>query len=146
MNKKRTATVYLLFVSAVFCTSVFAEDELTDYQFKHRIIIIDMASGSNEQIIQSQLDNSARALDDRRLLVWGINNSSVQALHGSGPFLTQRTVKTLNNSLAGKAVYLIGLDGGIKADYDEFNLAKIFADIDRMPMRKAELRAIQGFN
>lgn len=42
-------------------------------------------------------------------------------------------------------LFLIGLDGGIKARYELGNvkLSEVFADIDGMPMRRAELRQKQ---
>jgi hypothetical protein len=114
-------------------------NNLSDYQWKNRLILVQAAS-ETEGAVETLRDANAEIND--RDIVWFVNT-------GSGLVSNQATVsggvEHDVNELLAKArsqdrVLLIGKDGGIKSRESSLNLDAIFRRIDAMPMRSREMR------
>lgn len=105
-------------------------ESLHELRWKNRIVISD---------IPIQTDALPKSgIKERRLMVFSTQPVFTTNYAGkTGRMLEQECADLLNGN---KHVILIGLDGGIKEAYDSLDWQLIFADIDKMPMRKSEMR------
>lgn len=69
-----------------------------------------------------------------------VHEDAIEYVFGIHSITTESELSSIQQRLRGRKIILIGLDGGIKAGYDHFDLKEIFKEIDGMPMRRAELR------
>lgn len=116
--------------------------DLSAYQYQHRVVLIRQTenvklSALNEQIKQAQSGITERKLkilllDDK--LVFDITRGQENQV------ITRLSANELAKRMSDKTVILIGLDGGTKVFYNKVDFNAIFADIDGMPMRRAELK------
>jgi len=119
--------------------------QLKQHRWQNRLlIIVDDQANSNKRSTQlATLKKDQVGLTERKLIIYqfspkgyrkGVSNNSdwLNITPESNP---------LPQNNKGFNVYLIGLDGGIKMQQQNpVNLSTIFALIDGMPMRQAELR------
>ena len=137
-NVRRCLAMLLVLVSL---TAYGAEmNNLSDYQWKNRLILVQAASDTEGAV---ETLRSARAEIDDRDIVWFVNTgsdvvSNQEVLSSS----LQSDVKALlEKSRSDERVLLIGKDGGIKSRESSLDLDAIFGRIDGMPMRIREMRA-----
>jgi 2-keto-3-deoxy-galactonokinase len=83
-----------------------------------------------------------KGIEDRKLKVIIYTTSAASdAISGA---LIELDLVELKRRLENKQSILIGLDGGTKSFYDidasGIDIKQVFADIDGMPMRRAELK------
>ena len=140
-NGRRFLAMLLVLVSL---TAYGAEmNNLGDYQWKNRLILVQ--SASETEGAAETLSDAHEELDDRDI-IWFVNT-------GSGLVSNQATVsggveQDVNELLAkGRSearVVLIGKDGGIKSREPSLDLDAIFRRIDAMPMRIREMRTDQN--
>ena len=131
------ATLFLL----VSLTAYGAEmNNLGDYQWKNRLILVQAAS-ETEGAVQT-LSDAHVAINDREI-IWFVNT-------GEGLVSNQATVsggvehdvsELLAKVSPEERVLLIGKDGGIKSREPSLDLDAIFRRIDAMPMRVREMRS-----
>lgn len=78
---------------------------------------------------------------DRDILWFAFDGESVKtnSTHSMSDQLTGRVLERYFNNRSNKLV-LIGKDGGVKDVSTELNLQALFALIDGMPMRRAEVK------
>lgn len=137
-NVRRCLAMLLVLVSL---TAYGAEmNNLSDYQWKNRLILVQAASETEAAI---ETLRSARAEIDDRDIVWFVNTGvdvvSNQEVLTSG---VESDVKALlEKSRSDERVLLIGKDGGVKSRESSLDLDAIFGRIDGMPMRIREMRA-----
>jgi len=136
-NGRRFSAMLLVLISLAAYGAEM--NNLGDYQWKNRLILIQAAS-ETEGVVETLRDAHAE-LDDRGI-IWFVNT-------GSGLVSNQATVSDgvehdVNELLAkvrsDGRVLLIGKDGGIKSRESSLNLDAIFRRIDAMPMRIREMR------
>jgi hypothetical protein len=113
------------------CTVFF--DEI---RWQYRLLLVNIDDHQELYELKEYLDYSATELSSRRLLVIGVDKKVVQLSNNSLSCLPSlsETQKRLHKN---KAI-LIGLDGGIKQQYDAVDAVRIFSDIDAMPIRRRE--------
>lgn len=119
--------------------------DLESYTWKNRIVLLFSDSDSNPDLeVQTrELLSDKEGLEQRDLKIFKIS-------HGESAIdlLTQDTLRMKHNLRskykvddAGFYVVLIGKDGSVKfRDSNFVSKEKLFAIIDAMPMRKAEMR------
>lgn len=117
---------------------------LEKHQWKNRLIVLLSPSYQQEELLKQLrvLKAGEAGLNDRRLIIYQVSPSGYKiglddpAEHP----LTAGAFDRFSDPNDGFALYLIGLDGGIKMENRQpVSLADIFALIDTMPMRRAEL-------
>lgn len=114
---------------------------LTSFVWQHRLLIT-RASPSQLSDLHNLLSKNYNALAERKLAVFIVDNDKVLRYRNSSKFKNTGNPLCFAETKArmrNKHTILIGLDGGTKAAYSELDLRIVFADIDGMPMRKAEL-------
>lgn len=139
----------LIFTNASQGSTIYQTDNnvetLQALKWKHRVLLIDLSQVENKTILLEQLKLAKSELLERRLaiillnetdtLVWNSDSNKATLANYEAEFLSTR--------LNGEQALLIGLDGGSKAIYSVVNstldLSRVYADIDGMPMRRAEL-------
>lgn len=146
MRYSNFVSLYLLLFTAfnaytfnMNTTAKIPSKSLSDYLYQYRIIVIQgNESISLESVNKAYIANKA-GIKDRKIKLLFLTANKVFEItedkQDSG--LTFAEVKP---RMRDKALILIGLDGGTKNFYERFDLQMIFADIDGMPMRQAELR------
>lgn len=120
-------------------------DPLAEYRWANRLLIAfaNDQSNPNAHSLERALAAARCELVDRDMV------TGVVLFKGSSR-LGEATISTKTDSLLRSglgiqpgefAVLLIGKDGGVKARYDSVpELSEVFALVDGMPMRRAELR------
>jgi hypothetical protein len=128
-------------------SSLSAEiDPIAEHQWTNRLLLVFSVSGSNEDIrsFRRLLAESACDLEDRDLVVGWIPMGEPASFDSRD--LSAEEAASLRSRFdvtpVGQVVILIGKDGGVKARYEQApKLDEVFALIDGMPMRRAEMRS-----
>lgn len=111
-------------------------NKLSHYYWEHRVIITSAASKAELTSLENQLKVVWPEIKDRELVVFAIFNSNIYQLMPQVSN-SKQSLEEAERRLNKRHTVLIGLDGGSKVVYDNFNSKQIFADIDAMPMRRA---------
>ncbi len=119
--------------------------DLESYTWKNRIVLLFSDSDSNPDLEMQvrELISDKEGLEERDLKIFKISHGE-----SSIDLLSQDTLRIKHNLRskykvddAGFYVVLIGKDGSVKyKDSSPVSREKLFAIIDAMPMRKAEMR------
>ena len=125
----------LLLVALLLPLMALAEGDLSQYHNKNRVLLI-FAPSKNDSRWQKQnalLQHSAAAFQDRDLV--RLDDLEVDGTHGVA-------LRTRYGVKPGQfRVLLIGKDGHVASgDSTPISLESLTAQIDRMPMRREEMR------
>lgn len=119
---------------------------LSQHEWKNRVVLLFAPDFQNEELKQ-QLDffqKNQKGLEDRKLIVYQISSNEVKK---DGKLIKEdREIRSSFDKFEINknefTFMLIGLDGGEKMRSTEtVSLEKLFSKIDRMPMRRAEIRS-----
>ncbi len=119
--------------------------DLSKHHWKNRLVVV-VADSASDELLNEQLEilsPEAEGLEDRKVLVYQVTPDAT--LIGDERVGEGEESKTLHHrfSPSGKnfQVLLIGLDGGVKYRQSKpISIEKLYGLIDRMPMRKLEIR------
>ncbi len=134
----------LLIISLLLNSPSFFAQDLETLRWKNRILVLEAEDDNNPDLLEQI--NVFRKLkpefEDRKLLIFKNTNEGCNQLEWESLRAFQaRSWNCGRIKRDGFQVKLIGLDGSVKlARTRPLKPAKIFELIDRMPMRKAELR------
>lgn len=129
----------ILMTVVLFQPPVIAKNRMPidRWPFKHRILIVDVKQDEHVEAIKASLNTNAASLNERRLVVFVMANERVHVCPDQhAPNVSANDLATYANT---DSVTLIGLDGGIKAQRQDLDFEQLFATIDAMPMRRAEM-------
>ena len=134
-----------VFCLVSMCILNLQSQNLSDHQWENRLLLL-LTKDTNSQEYKKQvaeLREEAAGLKDRKLIIYTL---TPQQYH-TGLDLEKKWKKSAglfqkyHQNEAPFEVILIGLDGGIKLrQSDVLSCQQLFALIDRMPMRRQELR------
>lgn len=112
---------------------------MDSFLWSNRIILINTFSSRAEYT--SQLQSANTEIADRDILWFLFSDAEMESNYqGSiGPALRENMLKNYLPADT-ERVILIGKDGGIKSSNPTLDLLDLFAQIDVMPMRRAEIR------
>ncbi|MEL6536926.1 MAG: DUF4174 domain-containing protein [Bacteroidota bacterium] len=135
--------LWLLLAFVFVTTSVHCQD-LTQHRWENRVVVIavqDSASQlAKQQLAEFQEDLAGMA--ERRLIVYTITQEAYRL--ATDPKALWQPISPSLKTFASQSpfqVSLIGLDGGLKLQQQALlSREDLFALIDGMPMRRAELR------
>jgi len=120
-------------------TNVQETTSLREQKWEKRVVIF---KGSNEELSAkvALLAQNKAEIAERRLLIFAVSDGKTLLFDERGEFSETSlvSVQEATSRLRDQNCILIGLDGGIKEVYGDLALTQIFADIDGMPMRRAE--------
>lgn len=110
---------------------------LSDLQWQHRVLLIDSPESVPDTL--AELRDRHDEVDDRDLLWWVTSGEDLFTNYSQrmAPALKQRLLAGDGGEQL--SVVLIGKDGSTKLDLRYFDLDRIFARIDSMPMRTREM-------
>lgn len=144
MNKRGYVSWLMFITGALSIGNTSAEDKLADFQWQHRVLITQLPSKDVLAQWQAYFTYQQADLTARKLIAFvQVDNTVYQLTQGQAQFtsvhLRQDILALLDRHP--DTVLLIGLDGGIKEVYplSDFSLEQVFANVDLMPMRKAEI-------
>jgi hypothetical protein len=128
----RFAVPVIIFTSSM----LFAQGKISDFQWKNRLLVV---SGADAGIVKF-LETQEAGLEERDLKVFILSGSGEKE-YAAKPELAAEFKARLNPPAEKATVYLIGKDGRTTLEWplSEFTIAKLFAIIDAMPMRKREM-------
>jgi hypothetical protein len=113
-------------------------------QWRHRLIVVFAEDEVSAAAARDTLAGAADPVDDRDLLWFVVLD---EATHTNYPdALAADFAATLRRAYRGSAagapteVVLIGKDGGVKSRAPALDPDALFGEIDRMPMRRQEMR------
>ena len=117
-------------------------NQLETFAWQNRLIIMHQIKHEGE--VLALLKQQQHAIEDRDIVWMIINQDQMTSNHSvkMGEALIQQIqdrYQPQNNE-----VLLVGKDGGLKSRFSGLQLQAIFAEIDRMPMRQAEMRQNQS--
>lgn len=134
-----------LFLSAIMVltpTTVTMAGPLDSFRWKNRFLLVHAETPEAATAFIAELEAATGDVEERDLL-WFIADpenlytNQGEPLEASGREQLRDLITA--QKLPGECVRLIGKDGGIKGRYERLDLAAIFARIDGMPMRRAEM-------
>lgn len=148
-NMKTTILIIILVLTAGTMDAQTVKEGLTSHRWEDRLVLVltDDISNKTYQKQLEELYEEQEGLKDRRLVIYTIlpdRYRSDQADHKEWEESSE-LYTTYKRSDASFEILLIGLDGSVKLRQDEFLPSnELFARIDRMPMRQAELERRDG--
>lgn len=116
--------------------------DLDDLRWKHRVLLLH-AVGEPRQDALAALEADAVRIGERDIVWMLVGDGGLVSNHPSarGSELRDRIVAHFFAPPPGEtAVILVGKDGGVKSVESGLDLDSVFGTIDRMPMRRAEMR------
>jgi len=134
----------LLFPTILLITLNLSAQQLQNHRWQNRLlIIVDKEANSTKRLAQlAILKKDRKGLAERKLLLYQFTKKGYQKglLEEQKWLAITDDMGLLTNEKATFTLYLIGLDGGVKMEKKEVvSLKHIFALIDGMPMRRAEI-------
>jgi hypothetical protein len=144
MPHSRRRLLSLLAVSPVLAMPVRDAGAMTVYQWKKRpIVVFSPSDGDARFVRQKAIINGARTgFLDRDVVVVYVVGGTVSHDLGPSPGISGSALRSRFRASEGAfRVLLLGKDGGIKLDSPQpIAASDLFAEIDRMPMRRDEIR------
>jgi len=137
-----TQQIQFLTMLVLFGTSISFAQNLEQHEWKNRVLIVTV---KNIELLQPQIDllnKDIKGLKERKLVVYKVNPEQYAKGINSKRWISNKTFYSkLKQTSKDFEVILIGLDGGVKLRQTSLlSLEKLFALIDGMPMRRAEIR------
>ena len=135
---------FILCIMALSNTNITNAQNLGDYQWKNRILLLIDKSFDTDALTSqfAVLTTDKKALTERDLLIFKVTPNSVATSEGTDiKFDPKKIYRDYDLKADFAGVVLLGKDGGVKLE-EPFEIAaqKIFSLIDGMPMRKREMR------
>ena len=141
---KKLKTVIGLAAIVILMPFVIVAQDLKEYRWKNRVIIIVSEERSGDQVKEqlSELGSDSTGLVERKLEILHVSGNFYRNLENPSNWIEidNSSLDKFQNSKSPFSFYLIGLDGGVKMQEERVvPVREIFAIIDGMPMRRAEL-------
>jgi hypothetical protein len=117
-----------------------AMDSLSQYAWKHRVLILFGSSGDQKLAQQVQiLKGKTKDLAERDMVVFTVIGDDVRPVYGDASKVDARKLRQDAGIRSGNfQAILVGKDGGVKLrSQTVVTDSNMFGLIDRMPMRKA---------
>jgi len=116
---------------------LFAESKISDFRWKNRLLILSQGDDSWVE----KLDAQRARLEERDLKVFILSGAG-KTKFPAAPELAKALAERFAPDPEIPKIHLIGKDGRTVLDWrmEEFSFEKLYASIDRMPMRQREMR------
>jgi len=132
--------VFLIMIFSKF--SALHAQNLSQHLWKNRAILILSEDNSAFERQMLAFKANEKGIYERSLIVYHLKSDEYEQVMPKGDVQRSTNLfKKKNQANASFELILIGLDGGIKLRQKEFlSCEKLFAIIDSMPMRSAEIK------
>lgn len=141
----RYFTLFFFLTSIAVANNQLSAQDIAAHQWQHRLILVH-TDDPDSAIFHEQLREFAKdtdGLQERKLEIYQFHAGAYRKGWQADAEWKKSEID-LHNYFTEKSNFelvLIGLDGGIKMREQEvLRLPKLFANIDGMPMRRAEMR------
>ena len=141
----KSAPLVLASLMSISGTTWASEDVLTGLErlhWKHRVLLV-LAQEPLATRAMANLNEQVNELEERDVL-WFLISGDAMHTNFDGtvdPELREKLLEAyFTPAPDGTSVVLIGKDGGVKSRTSDLDLVTTFRLIDRMPMRKEEMR------
>ncbi|MAV64901.1 MAG: DUF4174 domain-containing protein [Pelagibacteraceae bacterium TMED124] len=129
-------------ISTIMAMTIFPIKDLNylgQLKWKNRVLII--INNDNINIDKTIAKYESDFLDRDFILIQIKNNKAYVNNELMPDSFTRSVIKKIKKNNSGDNVILIGKDGKVKKSYKSImEIDKIFLDVDKMPMRKKELK------
>ena len=134
----------LSFLSFLWIPTPLQAQDFSNYQWENRVLLV-IYSAEEDSLRKQQeciLEMDEAGLNDRRIKVFFIGEEEYTLWGGMKDTLSFEARSFLESyEVKDFAVLLLGLDGGMKLKTSSpIELSQLFSLIDRMPMRRAEMK------
>ncbi|MDX5593839.1 DUF4174 domain-containing protein [Pseudovibrio sp. SPO723] len=146
MPSKRTASWMIgLSALAVFATSSAVYADLSEFQWKNRLLLV-FDDSKDAALLRTQrkiYDENQADMKERDLLFFEVAKDRARVIGKPAPEMDAAKLRSLLSvESQEKQVVLIGKDGGVKHRREGvIEAPDLFAIIDAMPMRQSEMRS-----
>lgn len=107
------------------------------YRWQNRLVLTTVNSDEELRALQKMLRAYLPEYDERKLAIFAVvPNNAVVEVKDTGVSPAPLDLTLIVKRMQNRHTLLIGLDGGNKSAYEQFDQQQIFADIDAMPMRR----------
>jgi hypothetical protein len=134
----------LLLAALAAASSAPARADMVQYQWKKRPLVVFAPSDQHPGFVRQKtiVGGNRTALADRDMVVVYVAGGSVSTDLGAPPGMSAAALRSMYRASEGAfRVLLIGKDGGIKIDSPTpLAATDLTAEIDRMPMRRDEVK------
>lgn len=132
--------VFLIMIFSKF--SALHAQNLSQHLWKNRVILILSEDNSAFERQMLAFKANEKGIYERSLIVYHLKSDEYEQVMPKGDVQRSTNLfKKKNQANASFELILIGLDGGIKLRQKEFlSCEKLFAIIDSMPMRSADIK------
>jgi len=115
-------------------------NHINDLKWKNRVLII---KNHNKNNFSEKINSFEKELYQRDFVIVHMKEDYAFIDDSKMPEkFTKSIVKKIKNISFSNCIILIGKDGQIKNTYPlEISIEKIFSDVDRMPMRRYEMKS-----
>lgn len=138
----KPSLLILVFIFFTNLSAVERKDHLARFRWDYRIILVNAPAEALDRI-EKKLSVNKAAMNERHIL-WFIVVDGQLHTNFSETLPKDFAANIVNHYFSdankGKGICLIGKDGSVKARQQNLDLKKLFAQIDRMPMRQAEMK------
>lgn len=137
----------LITLFSILLTADLMSQDITKHRWQNRLILVISKDYDNEKLIGqlAELNTCSDGLKERRLLIYQILPNQYKLSANYGNEIPWRPGSSLYDQFGSSEstfeIILVGLDGGVKLrKTDPQSCEALWAVIDRMPMRQAEIR------
>lgn len=119
---------------------VAAESSLEDFRWKKRVIVV--TPGEASATVDSKLAKDVKGLAERDVVVYFLKEPGGKSGQVADEKLAAELTRRLSVKDGAGEVLLLGKDGRttLRWKATDFDLAKLYQEIDSMPMRQKEMR------
>ena len=133
-----------MFIILVVCTLSQAKaQDIGQHRWQHRLVIL-LARDANHADLKAQLDvlsADPKGLEERKVFVYSVSPKKYRTGTQVQRWNTGAELYSTLHQKDDFEFLLIGLDGGVKHRQNKImTLKKLYALIDGMPMRRAEMK------
>ena len=124
--------------------SINKTNHINDLKWNNRVLIIK----SHKKIdFSMKIDIFMQEFDERNFTIVYLKDKNTFINNRKMPKLFSKSIiNKIKNINSNHFFILIGKDGQVKSSYDSrIKIEKILSDVDRMPMRKYEMKKIEKF-
>ncbi len=125
-------------------TAYSVSQNIDTHQWQHRLLLITSETKDDLEVSSAidQFIEDPDGLTDRRIIIYQITPDSFKRFDESTWHRSDEVFGSYVRERHDERIILIGLDGGVKERYPiNVRPEDIWADIDKMPMRRSELRS-----
>jgi len=120
-------------------------DHIYDFKWKNRILIIKVDKKID---FSAKINSYIKKFDERNFIIVYLKNQNTYIKNKEMPkHFSESILNKIKNTNSDHNFILIGKDGKVKNSYSsQIEIEEIFFDVDKMPMRRYEMKTRENIN